>query len=135
MPVKRRVAKIRRQDLLVLDREQERTLLHGRGFFREPAFADEESFAAAWEIHRDRLLPEWIAAHPGTRPAAWWKREHHIPHPPFIDPADEGHCSPRALFVRHGEIVSSTEDEADYLNRIGLLTPEEVAALEAEDEK
>lgn len=108
MPVKRRVAKVRRQDLMELTREQRRTLLHGKGFFPQPAFQSDDDFAAAWEIHRAKLLPEWIAAHPGTRPAAWWKLESSVP-------------------------IPADEDETDYLRRMNLLSPEEVAAVEAEE--
>lgn len=30
---------------------------------------------SAWRAWRDVLLPAWIAAHPGSRPAAWWTHE------------------------------------------------------------
>lgn len=26
-----------------------------------------------WEEHCGRILTEWIEAHPGTRPAMWWR--------------------------------------------------------------
>lgn len=31
-----------------------------------------QTLAAAWKEGRDEVLPDWIAAHPGTRPHAWW---------------------------------------------------------------
>jgi hypothetical protein len=68
------------------------------------AFASEEARRAAWEIHRDELLArEHI---PGNRPAAWWDYE-------APEPRDH------------------REAEADQLQRLGLLTPDELAALAA----
>lgn len=54
----------------------------------------------AWEYAREELLAEWIRESPGTRPPGWW----------LFDAPERR---------REGE------EEAAYLDRLGLLTPEE----------
>ena len=51
-------------------------LLNGFSFFGE-GYPESDPAAmkrmrADWQRHRDELLPEWIALHPGSRPWAWW---------------------------------------------------------------
>jgi hypothetical protein len=71
---------------------------------RGRAFTSEAERLAAWEVHRDELLArEHI---PGNRPAAWWD---------FESPEPRDH----------------REAEADQLQRLGLLTPDELAAFAA----
>jgi hypothetical protein len=133
MPVKRRVAKVKRADLAELNREQRRHLLSGCGYFGL-AFRDEDEERAAWEIHGEQLLAEHIVKFPGTRPKAWWKFDAPDSHPPFIDAADEGRYPPWAFKVVDGDLVRVTQEEADYLDARGLLTPEEIAALDSVDD-
>jgi len=155
MPRVRRRSKLRRAGYNEHHRGQ---LLHGSDVFGD-AFGngddmDVEAFKAAWELFRDRLLSEWIAANPGTRPAAWWileapeprRRIDGIQHP-FADrirrqrveamPAHyfaRRHVNdlyfglPRVIFTR-GESTAKYETEAAYLHRLGLLTDAERAEL------
>jgi hypothetical protein len=132
MPVKKRLSKTRRADLADLTREQRRHLLRGAGFFG-PAFLPDEA-VAAWEIHRDALLDEHIERFPGSRPWAWWTFDAPDPHPPFLDPADEGRYPPFVFKVVDGEMVRVTQEQCDYLAARGLLTEAEIDALEEIDE-
>jgi hypothetical protein len=64
------------------DDEQIRHLLQGYTFITGKGFSfnrrdhdggDIEAMRKAWDELRHELLPQWIAEHPGTRPAAWWR--------------------------------------------------------------
>jgi hypothetical protein len=106
------------------------------------AIRDDDDLKAAWFANRDRKM--WIdrsygagtvsGGHkPGTRPACWWKFE-----------ALEGRrvvgrggvlavfvpdCSQRGDWRGDDDSrfdESDLEPEADYLRRLGLLTPEEI---------
>ncbi len=39
----------------------------------EMQFSAKEKRLQAWERHRNVLLAEWVAKHPGSRPAIWWE--------------------------------------------------------------
>jgi hypothetical protein len=106
------------------------------------AFPDEESARLAWEDHRETYLDEWAREHPGTRPYAWWKfdapegrLELNSP-PPCLDRTDAGRRRAGAALVpndgRTG-LVPWLEEEADYLERLGLLLEGEAERLEALD--
>ncbi|HEY7116562.1 MAG TPA: hypothetical protein VH475_08250 [Tepidisphaeraceae bacterium] len=41
-------------------------------FGAEPSDEDMEVRRDYWEQHRDEVLAEWVAQHPGTRPWSWW---------------------------------------------------------------
>lgn len=40
--------------------------------FSDFALRDDER-RALWAEHRERILSEWVAAYPGTRPSHWWR--------------------------------------------------------------
>lgn len=110
----------------------------------------------AWRELRAGLLADWIAEHPGTRPYAWWtfdapERRRRIdgqPHPfdnaeriakvehwrrDYPDVAGREACKlyygmPVCLMTRD-DFDAEYESEADYLDRLGLLTDNERAAL------
>jgi hypothetical protein len=61
---------------------------------------------ALWERHRDGLLSEWIARHPGSRPPAWWAFDAPGPQP-------------------------DGESEVQYLHRLGSIDVDELKAIRA----
>lgn len=139
MPVKRRIAKRRREEL---DDCQRAHLLTGwfavglSGYLTR--YRTREEFAAAWEQYREELLPEFIAKHPGHRPFAWWLLDHGKERPMNADGI--------AWTAKHGDYLRYscrfTEtfgflhkdqwqvDETDYLREQGLLIDGEAAAIE-----
>ncbi len=100
---------------------------------RHTAAAADEALSA-WHAVRREVLPEWIAAHPGTRPLAWWRYE--APEAmrrivrgrgraPTCDPLIYGW--PENLVDRTDRVV--IESQASYLKRHALMSAEEEAAL------
>jgi hypothetical protein len=154
MPRLRRRAKSRKSDFAELSIDQEMALLTGLNYFNDSPFPriasrvrnwqpeneNVEAFAAAWEIHRDRLLNEFIAKHPGRRPFAWWALDHKKERPILGElPADQ-----LALIRRqhthygyfHTEILGKfpewsylQEPQEEYLARKRLLREAEIEAL------
>jgi hypothetical protein len=79
-----------------------RALIRG---LRDPDLVDNpELWAQIWERFRAELLPDWIARHPGDRPAAWWE----------FDCVEE---------IGEGETVP------EFLYRLGLIEPDELDAI------
>lgn len=64
-------------------------------------FDTAEEVAARWRDHGSRAIEAWVACHPGTRSINWWRTA--APEP-----------------MRDGET------QFKYLERLGLLLPEEV---------
>ena len=92
--------------------------------------ANENSLLEAWTAQRDVLLPSWIAAHPGTRPLAWWafdvqeqrRQEFQIP------TTASWLLTNYRRDPKHSE--SCYEREVDYLQRCGLIVGDELARFE-----
>ena len=83
---------------------------------------DVERMKAAWMELRDELLPTWIEQHPGTRPYAW--RRFEAPEPRRqVSPGPESFGCP--LSFRGIPHDGMFETEAEYLERLGVLTPVE----------
>jgi hypothetical protein len=102
MPVKRRISK-RRVDL---EDGAERWLRDEPcGFFK---FKTDEDLRALWAEHGDRIVAEWVANNPGTRPTQWWKYS-------TPEPRSEG------------------ESQVGYLERHGLFLPDERRRLREAD--
>ena len=82
----------------------------------------------AWSELRDELLPTWVEQHPGTRPYAWWRFEAPEPRrqvssgPESLGPATWFGCPSSFRGMPHDGMF---ETEAEYLERLGLLTPVE----------
>jgi len=96
--------------------------------------------AELWTRHRDVLLAEWVADHPGTRPAPWWRVE--APELREVRPGQHivvGRTSyfeggiPIVFPEGEGELVYAgelrVEGEAAYLKRLGLFLPGEEARV------
>jgi len=108
-----------------------------------------------WQDLRGDILREWIRANSGSRPWAWWqfdaperrKRIDGKPHP-FLNPerqaiveqaeADNPGYRRRVMrlsfgmpcvFITPDDWEATFELEAEYLDRLGLLTPAERKAL------
>jgi|CXWL01.1.fsa_nt_gi hypothetical protein len=94
---------------------------------------------AAWESLRDDLLPNWIEDHPGTRLWAWWQFDAPESRRLMSGPGASAINDPTALpwskrlefgkpvvFRTEDELRSVWEPEADYLERLGLMTEHEV---------
>jgi hypothetical protein len=121
-------------------------------------FKDIEGAAEYWEAHGEAITEEYIAQYPGHRPAAWWHFTHRKSRP-IVNPlpAEEegrwrqeythagvlhsailhGHCN--GVEARHTAgtcrdercvMVPWQEDQAGYLDRMGLLTDDERRVLE-----
>jgi len=144
--------------LTELTAEQRRHLLRGGTYFGD-GFSDRETFAAAWELHRDELLAEFdqdrrrcYFAPTWIRPFAWWLCDHGEERPvigKWATPADverirkqDDHRHSHFGYL-HTSIIGGWPDwehlqmtERDYLELHELLTPEEekwLAELDASD--
>jgi hypothetical protein len=114
------------------------------GWDKFSTFRDDDDAREVYEAHRDDFLAERVESKPGTRPAVWWKfdategrRE--------LNPPTAGSCLDRsdagrrragaALVPNDGQtgLVPWLEEEADYLERLGLLLEGEAERLEALD--
>jgi hypothetical protein len=114
--------------------EAERTfLLRGERAPGLPPFFPYGDARPKWLEHRAALLNEWIAEHPGTRPAAWWAfdvprgawREHvggageqsaimspdHAPSFYRCDPTDPPQVESTATFLRRLGVLLPGEEE------------------------
>ena len=141
-PHKRSLTRSRRPEVEELTIDIESELIHGRPMLGKGCHGDIELLREAWEIHRDVVLPEYIAKNPGCRPFAWWVLEHGEERP-IIQDLPEGEKYFRRQYERYGFLHSMLyggpdfgpfqEEEWDYLDRLGLLSAEEVAAIEAEN--
>lgn len=124
MPVVRRRERSRRPDWAVLDRMTSRHLMRGACFFGQCIVCrlDAEGLLELWDMHRERLLADYVRVHPGLRPWSWW--QHDAPTAVELVPQPD-----HSFLVR--EPGGEWETELAYLARRGLLTPEEQAALAA----
>lgn len=142
MPSIRRRARRRRDDFEELTAEQRRHLLRGSTFFHG-GFTDPDDFRVAWDLHRDELLPQFIAEHPGRRPFGWWFCDHGRERPiadPKATPADiarhRQHERPEHFKFLHTEICRGNpliyfqQTEQDYLREHGLLSKAEMKSLD-----
>ncbi len=147
MPTNRRYrTRQRRDDLAHLDAFGEFALTHGRDMLGGSGFGDGvDQLAEAWELHGERIAAEWVAEHPGSRPWGWWvfthRKERPIVHPmpAEVEAAARRHHTRFGFLhagIRHGhgappgELWPWQEDETAYLERRGLLTAAEKAALD-----
>ena len=156
----KRTARRRTTDL---DESRIRHLLFGVFFLRDDGFGDvdestetDAEMRTTWNDCRDRLLADWLAAYPRSRPYAWWRfdapeprrRIDGKPHP-FDDPrrhaaieraaAEYGRdcwlcrAAHRLYFgtpqVVIGDGLAEYESEAAYLERLGRLTDPERAKM------
>jgi hypothetical protein len=115
MPTKRTRRRASRRANAVTSESVRLMLLTGVYFyFLDPAPAREDTppsddvLRAAWELLREELIAEHVAAEPGTRPWAWWR----------FDASEQ-----RRL------VAGDHETEVAYLRRLNLLTADEERTL------
>lgn len=133
MPTNRRYRlKQRRHCVHTLDASLEFELQTGQGMLE--SFPDVETMRAAWEIHREQIIEEWITEKPGTRPFAWWLFEGVPRHGERLTTAawTSFYGGNRRLHELHGILHTqyfppAQEEESKYLLRHGYLSPEEQA--------
>lgn len=137
MPRLRRKGPQRRRGTYeTLSGNQEYQLGTGRALIPTDHFTTEDDMRVAWELHRDRLLPEFIHKHPGRRPFAWWLFDHGeerpivVDWPEWTDGAVVERMRRETFGFLHTEILGRggetfQEQERAYLSRVGLLTAEE----------
>jgi hypothetical protein len=129
----------------------------------EVYFTREEALKTLWSENRKHLVKQWRKAHPGKRPFGWWKYEAPEPRDRVRGIGAELHkCTPigqvyefgiPTMFLDdfHTEIVErcgktladyefyddnnppAYEAQATYLERHGLLTPDEKRRLKPKD--
>ena len=145
MPTKRRrVRRQRRLDITELSIDCRYELETGVPFF-DGFDGDFDAFKAAWQMHGETILKEFVQEHPGRRPFAWWvlvhKRERPIiRRPPEGEERLRGHHTRYGYFSTHVLLLAPDwgplqEPEEEYLARLKLLSKEEIAALrESESE-
>jgi hypothetical protein len=132
MPRVRRRAIDRREEW-DCERTRER-FEHGDDFeMIDGPFLGDDELAEAWEDLRDELVAEHIAQEPGTRPWAWWRWEAPEPRRQISagpEPVlDHGLWFGKPRCYRGVPPSNMFESEADFLDRLNLLTSAERASL------
>ena len=135
MPTNRRSRRLERRETTFSERTRA-NLLHGHDWPMlrgEPM--DDDELAEAWGVLGDELLAAFIAEQPGCRPWAWWRWQAPEPRLQINDGPEPlpGHGlwfgKPRGYTGQPPEDMF--EPEAEYLERLGLLTAGEREALAA----
>src|SRR5262249_43497698 len=131
-------------DLAELSPFQRRHLEQGHPLVPGEGYGRREDFEAAWRLHGEGLLEEWIEAHPGTRPFAWWLLDHGKERPvvaPWATTEEvrRPRAEPGRFHFLHTEVYSGRrpdgrlqplqEPEDEYLERLGLLGEDELAQV------
>jgi hypothetical protein len=113
------------------------------------ALLSHDYFGLFWNVREERdawldlqaeLLPQWIAAHPRTRPRCWWLYSAVEPRRRLdgIPAADDPRRAPGRpenfmglprLRTTAADIDQEYETQVDYLRRLDLLTASETQAL------
>jgi hypothetical protein len=127
----------------------------GRAFFRDgaPDLADDvELWRQVWASTRSELMADWIARHPGSRCAAWWRFD--AKHVARLEGESEVECLHRNHLLDRGELEAirrkavslarynagrrpdrrednyiKADELCEFAARIGLLGNEERAIL------
>ncbi|HKB34818.1 MAG TPA: hypothetical protein VKD72_00080 [Gemmataceae bacterium] len=128
MPTKRTRRSHEHRPTLDTPRTRERLLTGHDWSFREGQFLDDDAVADAWELLREPLLAEHIAAHPGSRPWGWWRfdaveaRRQLLPGPESVG-AEQWFGKPRCYKGIPPD--GMFESERAYLTRLDLLSDAE----------
>lgn len=114
-------------------------LVTGRFYFDFNGGRDVEAIRVCWEEHREHVLEDFINEHPGERPWAWWKFDSREPRRQLAGAAWLEECPewgkelvdgvPRVAPPLDPDNPVEYESQADYLERLGLLTVQERHAL------
>ncbi len=107
-------------------------LLHGTAFRADEdglplSVPSHKELRAAWEKDRNTLLPQFIAENPGSRPWGWWQFSAPEPIPPRF--RWQLHIERKNGVRFRDRWKISREQQCDFLEKRGLLTPAEIAAL------
>jgi hypothetical protein len=108
---------------------------------------DKHNHRALWEAHGPEILGNWITAHPGRRPVAWWKytapesrRQLRGAGRPVIGPYGRDsveswreHAGLPVLLGLEPDDPPTFESEPATLRRLGLLDRDEVRRLTPAD--
>lgn len=135
----------RRSNLDELDFDARYHLENGMPFLPESGFPNDlVAFTEAWRRHGEALLEEFLDKHPRRRPFAWWFLEHGQERPivgTFMTPDGierlREENRPYAFGFLHTAILGDCkpdrswtplqEPEAEYLERLDLLTDDELS--------
>jgi hypothetical protein len=154
MKVRRR-GKERREPLpemmrRVLESGADREIERGPGWFaafqleglliRAAVRRDPERRCDLWDEHGADVLEQFVRAHPGARPYAWWALESPEPRRVVAGAARIRHLDPLAARLNLGrpfewhELLEGDEpirleSQAEYLRRLRVLSPAEHAIL------
>jgi hypothetical protein len=121
--------------LAELDDAKRHDLERGRRWIAGFGYETREDMAADWSDFGEELLTQWIASYPGTRPFAWWLE--HGQERPVVGSWAADVISRERLAARFGYLHTNAwsggeplqEVETFYLERNGLLLPDELARL------
>ena len=95
---------------------------------------DADAFRAAWQAVGDVLTAECIKTSPGTRPYGWWVARAAVDRAIRVRLAGPERRENEGPFVFDHDVPGYNRqgvvDEAEYLRRHNLLTPDEIKALE-----
>jgi hypothetical protein len=72
-------------------------------YFRYSCGVFDDELRALWEAHRQAILREWIAKHPGTRPTCWWR---------YDAPEPRSAREPEAAFLQRHDLFLQGERAA-----------------------
>jgi hypothetical protein len=96
---------------------------------------DQEQAEDIWAYHGERILAEWIAKRPGTRPWCFWVFDVEAERPILkpLDPETEAMVRGHSSFF--GVLVNDfyQESEVSYLRRNNILTDTEIEILGSSD--
>lgn len=92
---------------------------------------DYVAMEAAWESHKDNILPRFIAARPGDRPWAMWALGL-IPLPPIVEvpPAYDVGYQTKAGLIHERAAYGGEEGIYHHLLDLGLITDQEKVQAE-----
>jgi len=98
-------------------------------------FESLEQMEDAWDEFGEEIIAKWIRVFAGTRPWGWWFFDHKAERP-VINPRAttefiERHRRHGFLHTHHWPRLQ--QDETEYLEDRGLLTPDELARIPFEE--
>ena len=112
----------RRKFFQRLTDDKKHKLLYGFLLTGMEDFENEEEELQAWELHKDKLLKEYIADNPGSRPDAWYKYDIGKPIEKCLRKIGEAsYYNPDRKLI----FYPIFEEEYEFLARSNFLLPNE----------